>query len=128
QPATLPVIFVGYGADANQPNGTNRDGSRYFLNQMTPAQRANLVAMVNLDMIGHGSTVLLRWISGTPKDATDRLVSLGRTIGIPTSVVNLATSDETYFAKAGLSVGSLRGETPSCYDAPCDTFSTIDSA
>ena len=128
QPASVPVIFVGYGAEENQPNGSNRVGSRYFLAHMTATQRANLVAMVNLDMIGHGSKVLLRWISGTPQEATNRLVSIGQTYGITTSVVNLATSDETYFAKAGLNVGSLRGETPACYDRPCDTFSTIEPA
>jgi hypothetical protein len=126
QPAAVPVVFVAYGAEENQPNGNNRVGSKYFLSRMTSTQRANLVAMINLDMIGYGSKVLLRWLSGTPKEATDRLVSLAQSMGITTSVVNFATSDETYFAQAGLNVGSLRGETPSCYDQPCDTYSTID--
>src|SRR4029077_20594005 len=85
-------------------------------------------AMENLDMIGHGSQVLLRWISGTPSEGTNRLQALGQSMGITTQVVNLATSDETPFAYAGLNVGSLRGQTPACYDSPCDTYSTIDAS
>jgi hypothetical protein len=131
QPATLPVVFVAFGAEEVQPNAASgRVGSNYFVNHLTATQKSNLVAFINLDYIGHGTGALvrLRHIANTPNQATQRLQGLASSMGIPIEVLNLNSSDDAPFSFAGLNAGSLRGMDDPNYHTPSDTYSRVQTA
>lgn len=131
RPAALPVLIVAFGAEERQPTSDSPQphhvGSRHFVGQMTPAARENLVAMVNVDMVGHGDTILCGRMSEGPREGTERCIASGRALGIAVrEKVTPDWSDNGSFLRAGMNAAWLwTGELPCCYHNPRDTIDVV---
>lgn len=125
---SLPLLFVAFGAEERQPAPGNPHhiGSLAFVEAMTPAERENLVAYVNIDMVGFGDTITLGRLDVGPTEATDRLVRLAEELGIPARERVLPDwSDHGTFLKAGFNAGWLWTGQDARFHSPRDTFDHV---
>jgi aminopeptidase S len=129
RPASLPVMVIGFGAEERQPVPEVRHhvGSRWFVDHMSVAARRNLVAMVNVDMIGHGSPLLCGRMSTGPRDGTYRCLRIAAELAIPARErVTPDWSDNGSFLRAGMNAAWLwTGDLPCCYHNPRDTIDVV---
>lgn len=129
QPAPLPVMFVAFGAEERQPTPkvNHHVGSRFFVPRMSAAAKRNLAAMVNIDMVGIGATVICGRMSVGPREGTERCLRTASDLHIPAKLrVTPDWSDNGTFLKAGLNAAWLwTGEDPCCYHTPKDVFERI---
>jgi Iap family predicted aminopeptidase len=129
-PAPLPVGFVAFGAEEVQPvpgTGHHHIGSRWYVAHMSADARRNLVAYVNLDMVGVGPVVLCMRTAVGPREGTLRCVRDGVEIGVPTrEVVTPDWSDNGSFLREGMNAAALwSGEQPCCNHTPRDTIEKV---
>lgn len=129
-PPRLPVAFVAFGAEEVQPvpgRGNHHFGSRDYVARMSPEARRNLVAYVNLDMVGVGPVVLCMRMSIGPREGTLRCVREAVRIGVPAKeIVTPDWSDNGSFLRAGLNAVSLwSGEQKCCIHSPRDTIEKV---
>lgn len=131
-PAALPVVFVAFGAEEVQPvpEREHHVGSLHFVRQMTQDQRSNLVAYINLDMIGRGDPIYAGRLDVGPREATDRLLATGGALGIDVRErVTPDWSDNGSFLTEGMNAGWLwTGDDPCCIHTPKDTIDRVRSA
>ncbi len=130
RPAPLPVAFVAFGAEEVQPvpgTGHHHIGSRYYVAHMSADARRNLVAFVNLDMVGVGPAVLCMRTTDAPREGTLRCVRKGVEIGVPTrEVVTPDWSDNGSFLRVGMNAAALwTGEQTCCNHTPQDTIEKV---
>jgi hypothetical protein len=94
---------------------------------MSADARRNLVAMVNIDMVGHGDTILCGRMSSGPREGTERCLQRGRELGIPVAVkVTPDWSDNGSFLRQGMNAAWLwTGELKCCYHNPRDTIDVV---
>jgi Zn-dependent M28 family amino/carboxypeptidase len=126
----LPVVFVAFGAEEIQPvpgTGHHHYGSRYYVAHMSPDARRNLVAFVNLDMVGVGPVVLCMRTADGPREGTLRCVRKGVEIGVPTKeTVTPDWSDNGSFLRTGLNAAALwSGDQTCCNHTPSDTIDRV---
>lgn len=128
--AALPVLFVAFGAEERQPapGRPHHIGSVHHVDGMSEAERANLVAFLNLDMIGFGEAIILGRLDTGPTEATDRLVRLAGELDVHAHERVLPDwSDHGTFLKAGMNAGWLwSGEDPR-FHSPRDTVDHVQS-
>ena len=76
-------------------------GSRYFVSTLTEEEKADIVAMLNFDMVGVGDDTW--WLIGTP-ELQQQMVGLAGNLGIDAIPSNLAgtSSDHASFLQAGI--------------------------
>ncbi len=127
--AGLPVVFIAFGAEERQP-ATGRPhhiGSRYFVPLMSEAARRNLVAMVNIDMVGHGDVIFCSHMSVGPTEGTERCVRLAKELGIAAQGrVTPDWSDNGSFLTRGMNAAWLwSGDDPCCIHSPRDTMERV---
>lgn len=132
QPAALPVRFVAFGAEEKQPLPGNHHhvGSRFYVQHMTPEARRNLVAFVNVDMVGWGNIIYCpRMISG-PREGTERCLRTAGRLGIAARErVTPDWSDNGSFLSAGMNAAWLwTGDDPCCNHTPKDTMARVQPA
>ena len=131
RPAGLPVLFVAFGAEERQPTPDrpqpNHVGSRHYVSQMSPEARRNLVAMINVDMVGHGDTILCGRMSSGPREGTERCVALAKELGIAVRErVTPDWSDNGPFLREGMNAAWLwTGELECCFHNPKDTIDVV---
>jgi aminopeptidase YwaD len=130
RPAPLPVVFVGFGAEEREsdPQRSHHVGSREYVASMSGVARQNLVAMVNVDMVGWGTFVHCPRMTVGPREGADRCVRVGRSIGIDArpEVRPKNESDHGTFALAGMNyVWLWAGEDFCCYHSPRDTMARV---
>lgn len=129
RPAALPVLVVAFGAEERQPTPEREHhiGSRHHVAQMSPPARRNLVAMVNVDMVGHGDTIICGRMSSGPREGTDKCLAVGKSLGIPVRErVTPDWSDNGSFLQAGMNAAWLwTGELKCCYHNPRDTIDVV---
>lgn len=70
----VPVVLVAFGAEEYQPASprVHHLGSEHYAERAA----ADVVAMLNLDMIGHGATTCICWYAAGPRTLADRLGAL----------------------------------------------------
>jgi hypothetical protein len=128
-PATVPVMVVAFGAEERQPTPErpHHIGSRHYVEAMSSQARRNLVAMVNLDMVGNGDTIFCGRMSVGPREGTERCVATGERLGIAVRErVTPDWSDNGSFLRAGMNAAWLwTGELPCCYHNPRDTIEVV---
>ncbi len=128
-PAPLPVMFVAFGAEERQParNRPHHIGSIYYVSKMSESARKNLVAFVNLDMIGHGDPIICGRMTVGPTNGTRRCVKFAKELGIPADERVLPNwSDHGSFQAQGMNTAWLwTGEVPCCYHNPRDTIDNV---
>jgi len=129
-PAPLPVAFVAFGAEEIQPvpgTGHHHIGSRFYVAHMSAQARRNLVAYVNLDMVGIGPVVLCMRTSTGPREGTLRCVRKGVEIGVPTKeTITPDWSDNGSFLREGMNAVALwTGDQVCCNHTPRDTIDKV---
>lgn len=129
RPAALPVVVVAFGAEERQPVAQieHHVGSRHYVAQMSEAARRALVAMVNLDMIGHGDTIICGRMSEGPREGTERCLRQGERLGIAVRErITPDWSDNGSFLREGMNAAWLwTGELRCCYHNPRDTIEVV---
>lgn len=129
RPAQFPVLFVAFGAEERQPapQRPHHVGSRHYVGQMSDDARRNLVAMINIDMVGHGDTLICGRMSVGPREGTERCLSTARELGIAVrEQVTPDWSDNGSFLRHGMNAAWLwTGELPCCYHNPRDTIDVV---
>ncbi|MEP9363117.1 M28 family peptidase [Nocardioides sp. CN2-186] len=109
----LPVVLVAFGGE--EPRGTGDDlhhfGSRFYVDEMTDAERSNLVAMVAMDRVGVGGRVPLSSVEGRSERVRDQLERTARHLDVPFRTETDAASDHESFADAGFDAARV-GSTP----------------
>ena len=131
RPGRLPVLFVAFGAEERQPT-PERDhhvGSQRYVAQMSDAARKNLVAYVNVDMVGRGDVIQCPRMSSGPREGAERCLRLGRELGIAVKErVTPDWSDNGSFLREGMNASWLwTGDVPCCYHNPKDTIDIVRS-
>jgi Zn-dependent M28 family amino/carboxypeptidase len=129
RPARLPVIFIAFGAEEVQPGpkGSHHLGSRFYVSRMSDADKKNLAAVLNLDEVGWGSGLVLGYLRGGPiPEATQRLLRVGREMGLPVSTrATPDWSDNGPFLKASLNAGWVWSGNDPFYHTARDTFDHV---
>ncbi len=109
----LPTVFVAFGAE--EPRGPTDDdhhyGSRRYVDELGPRERAAVRGMVSLDRVGVGERVPVGSAGDT--DAVQRaLLAAARRAGVATDAEGgQRSSDHWSFVRAGLP-GARLGSTP----------------
>jgi peptidase M28-like protein len=128
-PAALPVMFVGFGAEERQPTPTvhHHVGSRWFVSHMSAASKEALVSMINIDMVGIGSTIACPRLATGSREGADRCLRVAKSLGYPAiAKVTPDWSDHGTFLKAGMDASWVwTGEDPCCNHSPRDTFAHV---
>jgi hypothetical protein len=129
KPSPLQLMFVGFGGEERQPTPAvnHHVGSKFYVSHMSPAERKNLVAMMNLDMVGHGTPIICGRIVTGPREGTNRCVATGKALQIPVRErVTPDWSDFGTFAKQGMNTVWLwTGDDKCCYHSPRDNMDRI---
>lgn len=131
RPAELPVLLVAFGAEERQPTPDRPQphhvGSRHYVSQMSADARENLVAMINVDMVGHGDTILCGRMSTGPREGTERCVARARELGVAARErVTPDWSDNGSFLREGMNAAWLwTGELKCCYHNAKDTIDVV---
>jgi hypothetical protein len=131
RPARLPVVFVVFGGEEGRPGPKHLSlaGSLHYAEAMSEAERRNLVAMLNLDMIGHGDAILSTMRINMKKGMHKRLLSLARELGVPArEYFTPQMSDSVPFASHGIETGWLWTGVESAYHSPKDTLEKVTPA
>jgi Zn-dependent M28 family amino/carboxypeptidase len=129
RPGRIPVLFVAFGAEERQPlpEKVHHVGSQHYVAKMSSAARENLVAFVNIDMVGHGDVIQCPRMSTGPREGADRCLRLGRELGIGVRErITPDWSDNGSFLREGLNASWLwTGDVPCCYHNPKDTIDIV---
>lgn len=128
RPAKLPVAFVVFGGEEGRPGPKHLSlaGSLHYTEAMSEAERRNLVAMLNLDMIGHGDALLSTLRINMKKGMHQRLLKLAGELGVPAREhFTPQVSDAVPFASHGIEAGWLWTGVESAYHSPKDTVEKI---
>lgn len=128
-PASLPVVLIAFGAEERQPaNGSpHHIGSRYFVSLMSETAKRNLVAQVNIDMVGRGEVIFCSHMSVGPTEGTERCARLAKELGIPAQErVTPDWSDNGSFLTNGMNAAWLwTGDDRCCIHSPRDTVDRV---
>jgi Zn-dependent M28 family amino/carboxypeptidase len=121
------LVFVFFGAE--EMIGSDGDehhfGSRAFVERMNGEQRAQVAAMVSVDMVGAGDEFLLRTMGRGPGRLSDVLLAFARQVG--TDVVyrkdpgESGWSDHEPFEMAGIPAAWLEWVSDPVYHTSEDT-------
>ena len=126
---TIEFVFFG-GEEIAQGGGSNDHhwGSRYFVNALTPVERAGIAGMISVDMIGTGPEFRARNMGLAPKTLVDFMLELGGTSGMSylRDSSSVGNSDHEPFEKAGFTSVWLEYRDFPQYHTPGDTVSTVD--
>ncbi len=131
RPAKLPVAFVVFGGEEGRPGPKHLSlaGSLHYTQAMPEAELRHLVAMLNLDMIGHGDAVLSTMRINMKKGMHQRLLKLASELGVPArEYFTPQMSDSVPFASHGIETGWLWTGVESAYHSPKDTVEKITPA
>ncbi len=110
RPRRHTFLFIGF---TDEEKGLV--GSRFYASQLTPEEKANILAMINLDTLGLSPTKV--WLSHGDKGLAAALNGVARATGLPLAAVNVdkvGSSDSESFARQGiraLTIHSVTQET-----------------
>jgi hypothetical protein len=129
RPARLPVLFVAFGAEEVEPDAhhSHHVGSKAYVAAMSDTARRNLVAFVNLDMVGWGTEIHCpRMVTGI-REGADRCARLARSLGMPVvEEVQPNYSDHGTFILANMDAAWIwAGDDLCCYHSPRDTMARV---
>jgi Zn-dependent M28 family amino/carboxypeptidase len=79
------VIFVLFGNEEMIDKNLDHHhyGSRSYVEQMTPEQRANLVGMISLDMVAYGTSFNMRTMGKGPQEMRSLMKTYAKQTGVP---------------------------------------------
>jgi aminopeptidase YwaD len=122
------VIFILFGneemIDSNPDH--HHYGSRAYVAQMTDEERANLVAMISLDVIAYGDTFTVRTMGKGPSALRDMLQAHARDLGVSLKYLkdngSAGMSDHEPFELAGYPAVWLEWRDDPAYHTAKDTY------
>ena len=119
QPYPFDLVFVAFGDEE-----VGLVGSKRYLESLPADQRGQILAMINLDMVGVGEKMEF----GGQQDLVIRAILIAQQMGYPASEVEpslRSSSDHTTFLEAGIpSVFFYRSEDPN-YHTKLDTAEKV---
>lgn len=126
QPAALPVVVVLFGAEEVQVRRIHHLGSLDYVGKLDDAARREVVAMLNVDMVGRGDSLVFGRLRDRSAAATKRLLALAAELGIPARErITPDWSDHGSFLKAGIDAGWIWSGEDAAYHSPRDTFDRV---
>lgn len=126
------VVFVLFGNEEMIDSDPDHHhyGSRAYVAGMTPAQGADLVAMISLDMIGYGDVFTVRTMGKGPRALSDALRAYADDVGIDLTYLrdssDFGFSDHEPFELAGYPAAWLQWREDPLYHTAGDTASHVD--
>jgi Peptidase family M28 len=130
---TVVLVLFGHEEPIGDGNADHHHfGSRRYLAQMTSDEKANLAAMISLDMIGNGSTFNIRIMEKGPKALVNMLRSYSTLTN--SGLVYLKDpsrygySDHEPFELAGYPVAWLEWREDGAYHTSGDTYAHCSAA
>jgi Peptidase family M28 len=124
QPRHFTYVFVGFTGEEK-----GMLGSEYYAHRLTPAERAKIVAMVNMDTLGVGPTKV--WASHANDVLLRALYATAERVKLPVSVSNvdrLGSTDSESFADfhiPRITIHSVTRETWSILHSDRDTMFAV---
>ncbi len=123
----VPVVLVAFGAE--EPRGPADDehhfGSQTYVQRLSAAEAALLVAMVSLDRVGAPGPVPVCTGGRSPKRVQRDLLGAAERIGVPARACENRTSDHWPFEKAGHAVARVGGNDSPGYHSARDLPRTV---
>jgi len=126
----LQVTFVLFGGEERLVDGTDLHhfGSRHFVANLSPENRARLRGAVIVDMVGVGSQLYARTMGIGPMDLCNALLSHAARMGIRLPYLKSGSySDHEPFETAGLPAVWLEVKDDPWYHTPQDSYDKIDA-
>lgn len=122
RPSNVPVVFVAFGAEEGGPRDPRIAGSLHYVEEMSPRERRNILAMINLDMVGHGDALLSTLRVNMKRGVHQRLLEQAARVGVPVREhFTPQISDSVPFASQGIETGWLWTGVEPSYHSPLDT-------
>jgi Peptidase family M28 len=124
RPRHHTFVYVGFSAEEK-----GMLGSTYYAQHLTPEQRGNIAAMINMDSLGLGPTKV--WASHADETLLADLRSVAATTHLPIEAVdveNVGTSDSESFVPYGIpriTLHSVTQATLRILHSPDDRLSSI---
>jgi putative aminopeptidase FrvX len=125
QPRHHTFVFIAFSGEEK-----GLVGSRYYVDHLSPDERARIEAMINFDSLGLGPTKV--WASHADKALLAALIRTAATVKLPISAVNVenvgATADSESFASYNIpriTLHSVTQETWPILHSPSDTLGAI---
>lgn len=95
-PLPYPIRFIIFGAEEGRyangrcVSGTGRAGSRYYVRNLTEAQRREIRLMINLDQVGAGPGLRAGDMDEPQGPAAGQALSVARSFRIPINIARFA--------------------------------------
>ena len=130
---TVVLVLFGHEEPIGDGNGDHHHfGSRRYLAQMTSDEKADLAAMISLDMIGSGSTFNIRIMEKGPRALVNMLQSYSSLTGAGLVYLKdpsrYGYSDHEPFELAGYPVAWLEWREDGAYHTSGDTYARCSAA
>ncbi len=130
---TVVLVLFGHEEPIGDGNADHHHfGSRRYLAQMTTDEKANLAAMISLDMIGSGSTFNIRIMEKGPRALVNMLQSYSSLTGAGLVYLKdpsrYGYSDHEPFELAGYPVAWLEWREDGAYHTSGDTYAHCSAA
>lgn len=127
----VDVWVVCFGGEEQVVTGTDLHhfGSRYFVNNLSAADRARLRGFISVDMVGVGSQLYARTMGIGPMGLCNDLMSYASAHGIYLPyMLSGSSSDHEPFENAGLPAAWLEYKDDPYYHSPQDSIDKINPA
>jgi Zn-dependent M28 family amino/carboxypeptidase len=120
----VQVEFVAFAAEELQPTNDHHVGSRAYVAQLGDARR--VVAMVSIDMVGNGPSLLIVRQTGHTDALQKELASVAAQLGVPYNMISRGDiSDHSPFAHSGVLAAFLWSGSHPTHHRPSDVLEVV---
>jgi aminopeptidase YwaD len=120
----VAVEFVAFAAEELQPTNDHHVGSRGYVAQLGDARR--VVAMVSIDMVGNGPSLLIVRQRGHTDALQKELASVAAQLGVPYNMITRGDiSDHSPFAHSGIPAAFLWSGSHPTHHRPSDVLEVV---
>jgi Zn-dependent M28 family amino/carboxypeptidase len=129
--ATLQFVLFGAEEMVDSDSDHHHYGSRQFVQAMTAEERAALVGMISVDMVGYGSKFHVRTMNKGPQLLRDMVKAFSNETGLPTTYLRdpgtSGYSDHEPFELAGFPAVWVEWREDPLYHTAGDTYEHCDA-
>jgi Zn-dependent M28 family amino/carboxypeptidase len=127
------VEFVFFGGEEVAEGGGQDDhhfGSRQYVAGLTPETRSSTRGMISVDMVGFGSSFLVRNMKKAPQTLVNLLLEYGKARGLSylADTGSSGLSDHEPFERAGMPSAWIEYRNDEAIHGPGDTSAHVDSS
>jgi Zn-dependent M28 family amino/carboxypeptidase len=128
---TVEFVFFG-GEEVAEGGGQDNHhfGSRQYVAGLTPETRGSIRGMISVDMVGFGSSFLVRNMKKAPQTLVNLLLEYGKARGLSylADTVSSGLSDHEPFERAGMPSAWIEYRNDEAIHGPGDTSAHVDSS